>query len=115
MSENLNSESPAAQRLLDGLYANGAGLDANWEGFSDESLVKLRSAAVSGDEAVQALLVQLAFSKFQDSEQALRLSASLAGIKAAAVTEIFDEFPTTSVDDLRAAAEAAGYEVEVLA
>lgn len=103
-----------AHQMLDGLYAGGAQFDADWSGVADETIAKLRDAAASGDEALQSLLTNLAFNKFDGSDQASRLSASLAGIKQAAVMEVFDELPTTSIEDLRAAAEAAGYEVEIL-
>lgn len=49
-----------------------------------------------------------------DGEQARRLSNSLADIKQFLVHEIIKEFPTTSVEALSEAAEAAGYEIEVL-
>ncbi|GAA2486139.1 hypothetical protein [Streptomyces gobitricini] len=104
-----------AHQMLTGLYASGAQFDADWSGVDDETMAKLRDAAASGDEALQTLLTNLAFTKFEGADQAARLSASLAGIKQAAVAEIFDELPTTSIEDLRAAAEAAGYEVEILA
>ncbi|MGW1493555.1 hypothetical protein [Streptomyces sp. NPDC002402] len=104
-----------AHQVLDGLYAAGAEFDADWSGVGDQTVAKLREAAASGDEALQTLLTNLAFTKFEGADQAARLSASLAGIKQAAVAEIFDELPTTSIEDLRVAAEAAGYEVEVLA
>ncbi|MBO0651443.1 hypothetical protein J1792_01075 [Streptomyces triculaminicus] len=113
MAENTAVTTPAKQ-LLDGLYAEGVQADANWDGVSEEALLKLREAAASGDEALQSLMANLAFSKFEDAEQATRLSSSLAGIKQFMVTEIFEELPTTSVEDLRAAAEAAGYDVEIL-
>ncbi|MFE2111043.1 hypothetical protein ACFXAF_34965 [Kitasatospora sp. NPDC059463] len=103
-----------ARQMLDGLYAGGAQFDADWSAVGDETLAKLREAAASGDEALQTLLTNLAFNKFVDADQATRLSASLGGIKQAAVMEVFDELPTTSLEDLRAAAEAAGYEVEIL-
>lgn len=105
----------SARTLIEALYRDGAHLDANWDHITDESLRKLREAAASGDEAVQKLLTEMAFSNFQDVDEASRLLPALAGIKAALVTEMFSQFPTTSVDDLRAAAEAAGYDVEVLA
>jgi hypothetical protein len=104
-----------AQQMMEGLYADGEQFDADWSRVDDAILQRVREAAVSGDEALQSLLTTLAFSKFDGSEQALRLSASLAGIKQVVVAEIFEELPTTSIDDLRAAAEAAGYEVEILA
>ncbi|MEY9843307.1 hypothetical protein [Streptacidiphilus sp. MAP5-3] len=104
-----------AKQLMANLYANGAEFDADWSGVSDEAMTRLREASESGDAAVQSVLTNLAFSKFEDADQARRLAASLAGIKQAVTASIFDELPTTSIDDLRAAAEAAGYEVEVLA
>ncbi|MFH8567278.1 hypothetical protein [Streptomyces sp. NPDC017993] len=104
-----------AQQMMTGLYADGAQFDADWSKVDDATLAKLREAAASGDEALQSLLTSLAFSKFEGADQATRLSASLAGIKQAAVAEIFEELPTTSIEDLRVAAEAAGYEVEILA
>ncbi|MER5640316.1 hypothetical protein ABT095_25640 [Kitasatospora sp. NPDC002227] len=112
---NKISTATPAHQILHSLYANGAQLDADWDGIDDDTLAKLREAALSGDEALQTLLTNLAFTKFEGAEQAARLSASLAGIKQAAVAEIFEELPTTSIEDLRAAAEAAGYEVEILA
>lgn len=105
----------AAQHMMAGLYEKGAEFDADWSGVADDTLIKLREASISGDAALQSLLTTLAFSKFDGSEQASRLSSSLAGIKQAVTLEIFEELPTTSVEDLRAAAEAAGYEVEILA
>ncbi|MEV5340327.1 hypothetical protein AB0K93_17900 [Streptomyces sp. NPDC052676] len=111
---NVSVTNPA-QQMMNGLYADGAQFDADWSQVDDATLAKLREAAASGDEALQSLLTSLAFSKFEGAEQAARLSASLAGIKQAAVAEIFEELPTTSIEDLRAAAEAAGYEVEILA
>ncbi|TDD93847.1 hypothetical protein [Actinomadura rubrisoli] len=105
-----------AKELLDGLYAQGAEHDADWSGVTDDTLQALRQAADSGDAALQSLMTNLAFSKFQgQADQAQRLSSALAGIKAFMVAEIFDELPTTSIEELRAAAEAAGYDVEVLA
>ncbi len=115
MSENEKVGITSAQQIMAGLYANGAEFDADFSGVADETLTKLREASESGDETVQKLMTQLAFSKFQDAEQAKRLAASLAGIKQAVTMDLFEELPTTSIEDLRAAAEAAGYEVEVLA
>ncbi len=103
-----------AKQMMANLYANGAEFDADWSGISDESLTALREASESGDAALQSVLTNLAFSKFSTPAQAGRLAASLAGIKQATVASIFDELPTTSIEDLRVAAEAAGYEVEVL-
>ncbi|WP_406303815.1 hypothetical protein OHA61_17545 [Streptomyces sp. NBC_00885] len=113
MTANTTVTSPA-QTMLTGLYASGAQFDADWSTVDDVTLGKLREAAASGDEALQSLLTTLAFNKFEGGDQASRLSASLAGIKQAAVAEVFEELPTTSIADLRAAAEAAGYEVEIL-
>lgn len=110
-----NAEINSAQQMMNGLYANGAEFDADWSAVGDETLTRLREAAESGDEALQSLLTNLAFSKFENADQASRLAASLAGIKQAVIMDLFEELPTTSIDDLRAAAEAAGYEVEVLA
>ena len=115
MGSSEKSEISPAQQMMNGLYANGAELDADWSAVSDEHVARLREAAESGDEAVQTLLTNLAFSKFENAEQASRLAASLAGIKQAVIMDLFEELPTTSIDDLRSAAEAAGYEVEVLA
>ncbi|UGY92399.1 hypothetical protein [Streptomyces gobiensis] len=114
MNSNVTTTTEAHQ-MLDSLYAVGAQFDADWSGVGDETLAGLREAAASGDEALQKLLTNLAFTKFEGADQAARLSASLAGIKQAAVAEIFEELPTTSIEDLRVAAEAAGYEVEILA
>ncbi|MER6111641.1 hypothetical protein ACWGPD_23185 [Streptomyces hirsutus] len=110
----MNATTASAQQMLAALYANGTEFDADFSKVDDATLAKLREASASGDEALQSLLTTLAFNKFEGADQASRLSASLAGIKQAAVAEIFEELPTTSIDELRAAAEAAGYEVEVL-
>ena len=88
--------------------------DANWETLDDDVLSRLREAHQSGDAALQSLLANLAFNKFETAEQAERVAASMAGIKQATVSKIFEEFPTTSLDDLRAAADRAGYDIEVL-
>jgi hypothetical protein len=103
-----------AREFLETFYAKGVEFDADWDHVDEEVLVKLREAAASGDEALQSLLASLAFSKFKTAEQAARLSAALGGIKMMSVTDLFEELPHTSLEDLRAAAEAAGYEVEVL-
>jgi hypothetical protein len=103
-----------AREFLETFYAKGVEFDADWGDVDEEVLVKLREAAASGDEALQSLLASLAFSKFETTEQAARLSAALGGIKMMAVTDLFAELPLTSLEDLRAAAEAAGYDVEIL-
>jgi hypothetical protein len=113
MAEATVTTSP--KEMLDALYAGGVERDADWSGVDDNKLQALRKAAESGDEALQSLMTNLAFSKFEgDADQAQRLSSSLGGIKALMVTEIFDELPNTSLEDMRAAAEAAGYDVEIL-
>ncbi|MFE2286465.1 hypothetical protein ACFXDJ_20155 [Streptomyces sp. NPDC059443] len=103
-----------AKQMMAALYAKGAEFDADWSGVGEETLTRLREAYESGDAALQSVLTNLAFSKFSSPDQATRLAASLGGIKQALVASIFDELPTTSIEDLRAAAEAAGFEVEVL-
>jgi len=108
------SKSTDARTLIDSLYADGVELDANWDSIDDETLTKLREAHESGDEALQSLLANLAFNKFETADQADRIAASMAGIKAAIVENIFEEFPATSLADLKEAADKAGYDIEVL-
>lgn len=110
MSDTTNN----ARDLIESLYEGGVELDANWEDIDDETLQQLRDAHASGDEALQNLLATLAFNKFETADQADRIAASMAGIKMAMVSQIFDEFPTSSLEDLRTAADKAGYDVEVL-
>jgi len=110
----LSNTENSARELIESLYAEGVELDANWDSIDDETLQKLREAHASGDEALQSLLANLAFNKFENADQAERIAASMAGIKAAIVEQIFEEFPTTSLADLKAAADKAGYDIEVL-
>ena len=104
----------SGREIIESLYAGGVEFDANWETLDDDVLSRLREAHQSGDAALQSLLANLAFNKFETAEQAERVAASMAGIKQATVSKIFEEFPTTSLDDLRAAADRAGYDIEVL-
>jgi hypothetical protein len=101
-----------ARRMIESLYDDGVELDANWDSVDDEVVRRVRDAHQTGDEAVQSVLANLAFSKLTTAEQADRIAASMAGIKQRMVAEIFEEFPTTSLEDLRAAADAAGYDIE---
>jgi hypothetical protein len=113
MAEATVTTSP--KEMLGALYEGGVEHDADWSGVDDDKLQALRKAAESGDAALQSLMTNLAFSKFQgEADQAQRLSSALAGIKQFMVAEIFDELPNTSIEDMRAAAEAAGYDVEIL-
>lgn len=109
------TDNSTARELLETLYAGGVEADANWDAIDDETLQKLREAHASGDETLQALLANLAFNKFENADQAERVAASMAGIKMGAVAKIFDEFPTSSLEDLKVAASRAGYDIEVLA
>lgn len=110
----MSNETNPARTLVESLYADGVEIDANWDAVDDEAIAKLRDAHASGDEAVQSLLANLAFNKFETADQADRIAASMAGIKMGIVAQIFDEFPSTSLEDLQAAADKAGYDIEVL-
>lgn len=74
------------------------------------------SNALDGPALADAFHAILTHFAPEDSLDAERIrSAALAGIKMRAMEfEEFGEFPTTSIEELRAAAEAAGYEIEVL-
>lgn len=103
-----------AKKLLESLYEGGVDKDADWSNIDDELLQKFRSAYESGDAAVQHLLATLAFNKFETAEEADRIAASMGGIKMAMVGQIFEDFPTSSLEDLKEAADKAGYDIEIL-
>jgi hypothetical protein len=107
--------STQARQLLESLYVkNGVASDADWSAVEDTQLVGVRGDAESGDSAFQSLMAHLVMDKAESPDQAKRLTAALAGIKAFMVHEILDELPTTSLEDLKSAADAAGYDIEVL-
>lgn len=103
-----------AKKLMESLYEGGVENDADWSHIDDSVLQKFREAHESGDAAVQHLLATLAFNKFETAEEADRIAASMGGIKAAMVGQIFEDFPTSSLEDLKEAADKAGYDIEVL-
>ncbi|MBM7459952.1 hypothetical protein ACIBED_07115 [Rhodococcus coprophilus] len=100
---------------LRSLYADEKpSTDADLTVLNSSAADSIRTERESGDDALQAILAQFVMNNATDGEQARRLSNALAGIKQFLVHEIITEFPTTSVEALSEAAEAAGYEIEVL-
>lgn len=101
--------------ILTSLYAEGVSEDANWEKLTAAGVEDLPTArAETGDSALQTLMGQLALDKAESPEQAQRIATALAGIKQFMVHEILEELPTTSIEDLRAAADKAGYDLEII-
>lgn len=104
-----------AKELLERLYADDTECDADFDATGDPALMRLRDACESGDEALRKLMSNLAFTKFDgDSDQAARVAAALGAIMQYMVNEVLDGLPTTTVADLRDAADAAGWDIEIL-
>ena len=103
-----------ALQVLDALYADGVDKDADWSAV-DSDISAHRDGAESGDSALQSLMTFLVADKVQGTEQVQRVEAALAGIKQFMIHEILEELPTTSIEDLKAAADKAGYDLEIIA
>lgn len=90
------------------------GDDANWQVAEKAGILDLSEQAGSGDEALQILMRQLLIDKSEPGEQSERLYTALAGIKQFVIEDFLRELPTTSIEDLRDAADKAGYDLEII-
>jgi hypothetical protein len=104
-----------AQRFFSSLYHDkNLGLEGNMDAAATRLIASQGGAAVTGDQALQALMIHHALSSPQNAAKASAITASLGGIKSRSVDSFIQTFPGVTVDDLIQQARAAGHDVEVL-
>lgn len=104
-----------AKKFFASLYANPpVGAEGNFEAMTTKLVAKLGDTVVSGDQALQSLMMNYVLSSAANVEKGKKLTALLGGIKQKSVTEFSSTFPTANLDELIKSAKEAGYEVEVL-
>ncbi|MGH3438992.1 MAG: hypothetical protein ACRDRN_21310 [Sciscionella sp.] len=103
-----------ARQFFGSLYEDGDHVAASWTSAVTPLVAKLGNNVVSGDQALQSLMVNFVLKNAENIDQVKRMSAALAGIKQIIIGEVIQEFPHTSIEELIAAAREAGYDVQVL-
>lgn len=97
------------------LYAGNVDVpSAEYHDVVSKLALKAGNSTVTGDQALQSLLVSYVTTNAKSLEEVKGLSAALAGIKQSAVDAVAKAFPTTNVESLVSAAKAAGYDVTIL-
>lgn len=104
-----------AREFLGSLYRDPP---ANMPASADLAFARLVArqgdTVVTGDQALQSLLMNYVVSNPTNADQGRRIAAALAGIKAAAVDAFTRTFPNTNLETLVSEAQRSGFEVQVL-
>ena len=91
-----------------------AGTTGNFDAVASKVVAKLGSTLVSGDQALQALMINHVTASPENAQKGRKISAALAGIKQRSIEAFTAAYPGITLDSLVAEAQKAGYEVEIL-
>lgn len=90
------------------------GINGNFDVLASKLIAKSGETVVSGDQALQSLMLNYVLSSPENAEKGQEIAAALGHIKQRAVKEFASKFPNTNLDELIEAAKNAGYDVNIL-
>lgn len=104
-----------SKEFFESLYdKQPAGLTGNFDAAVTRLVDKQGNSAVTGDQALQSLMLSHVLSIPETAAKGREFTAALAGIKQQSVDRFTKAFPGVSLDKLVETARAAGHTVEVL-
>lgn len=90
------------------------GINGNFDVLASKLIAKSGQTVVSGDQALQTLMLNYTLSSPENAKKGHEIAAALGHIKQRSVEEFSSKFPNANLDELIQSAKEAGYDVSVL-
>ena len=104
-----------AKQFFSSLYEDTpTELKGNFDAMATKLVAKSGETLVSGDQALQSLMINYILSSQENVEKGKDIVAALGHIKQRSVNDFTSKFPNTNLEDLIAAAEKSGFDVSIL-